>query len=101
MERLNKNCKNPVDGDIGAPTYEIYTFNDLLKVPSDRLPILLDEFKNMIMASKIIYDMHSLLGKSINKDVIQLPFKWIDDDKGNINLKIETNLIKPKIKGET
>ena len=77
---------------LDAPTYEIYTFNDLLKIPISRLPVCLEELKKMIITSKTIYDLHNLLGKLKDDNIIQLPLKWIDDDKGNLNFKINTEI---------
>ena len=98
MTQQNENLKtedgssHPVDALVSAPTYEIYTFNDLLKIPIDRLSVCLEELKKMIITSKTIYDLHNLLGKLKDDNIIQLPLKWIDDDKGNLNFKINTEI---------
>ena len=69
-------------------TYEINTFADFLKIPADKLPMCLDQFKETLLTSKAIYDLVNLLGQKDIKDFVQLPMKWIDDGKQNINIKI-------------
>lgn len=74
--------------------YKINTINDFLKIPIERLPICLKEFAKTIMTAKAIYDIHETLGTLVDKNTIELPLTWIDDDKGNLEVNIKTTINK-------
>uniref|UniRef100_A0A6M3JI49 Uncharacterized protein n=1 Tax=viral metagenome TaxID=1070528 RepID=A0A6M3JI49_9ZZZZ len=82
-----------LDAVVSPIVYEINNFNDLLKIPIGRLPKALDEIKTGIIQAKIMYDVATMCGNT-NDDVIRLPLKWTDDDKGNITLECETTIQK-------
>ena len=72
---------------MSAPTYEIRTVLDFLKVPKDRRPLCLHEFA---MFLEMVEPSCELLGlvadETISKGAVRFGpidlFKWVDDERG-------------------
>jgi hypothetical protein len=77
-----------------APTYDIRTIGDFLKVPEKRLGACLREFRvvlDMTRATERL--MRDAEGVLYNTATVRLPlerFTWIDDKKGTLSLHILT-----------
>lgn len=83
-----------------AKRYEISSVNDFLKVPEEKLDRCLEEFKTALVTHKVMTalfmsSIEALAGKEIDwnesAEITSMPkFTWIDDDKGNITVRIST-----------
>jgi len=80
--------------DAPAPTYEIRTVGDFLKVPKKRLGACLREFRTMLDVARTTEQMvRAAEGVLHQTETARLPlerFTWIDDKKGTISLHIQT-----------
>jgi len=66
--------------------YELNDFNDLLKIPLDKLSICLDELATTIIAAKINLEYAKKMGNVKDEKIIKLPIIWKDDNKDEIRM---------------
>lgn len=66
-------------------TYELYNFNDFLKIPYDKLPEALAQFAEAILKTKKTHDLFKKYGTS---GKITIPLIFNDDDINKSTLKI-------------
>jgi len=71
-------------------SYEIKTLKDMLeKIPTEKFDKFLEEFCEQIKLAKATYDLLNI----IEQDSINFSITWIDDDKKNVNIKLDSATI--------
>lgn len=71
-------------------SYEIKTLKDMLeKIPTEKFDKFLEEFCEQIKIAKATYDLLNI----IEQDSINFSINWIDDDKKNVNIKLDNATI--------
>jgi len=66
-------------------SYEIKTLKDMLeKIPSEKFDKFLEEFCEQIKMAKATYDLLNIIEQDYDFSI-----NWIDDDKKNVNIKLD------------
>lgn len=74
--------------------YTFSTFQELLdSVPADKIRECMDELGVMLANAKASHELlKEVSGESVGRLLIQRPFTWVDDGKGEIVSRIMTPL---------
>lgn len=60
------------------------TLYDLIQVPEDKVDAMLVDLKTWIGIRRKMVQLENIVGK----EIINEPFKWIDDDKHDIHINL-------------
>ncbi|MFH0788303.1 MAG: hypothetical protein V2B13_11905 [Pseudomonadota bacterium] len=67
--------------------YKIETIHDCMGIPLDRFNLFLDEFNEVLMFARATHEVNRVSSGIENPTTIK-SFTWIDDDKGEIRVKV-------------